>query len=234
MTTGVILQPSYIPWRGFFDLMHDADVFVFYDDVQYDKHGWRNRNRIKTAQGSQWITIPVNAKGNVSEGTPLKDARIVWTQDWAKKHLMSLRQSYGKAPFFKQHFPLIESLYQTKHELLADFTIESSITLARALGIDHTRFVRSSELGVEGGKTERLVRIMQHVGASRYISGPAAREYIEPQLFADASVILEYKSYAYPEYEQLHPPFDPQVTILDLIFMKGLAAAKDFIWNVQR
>lgn len=230
MTTGVILQPSYIPWRGFFDLIHDADVFVFYDDVQYDKHGWRNRNRIKTAQGSQWLTIPVNAKGNVSEGTLLKDTRISWTQDWSKKHLGSIRQSYGKAPFFKDFFPLVESFYASRRELLVDLTIESTIALARALGIEHTRFVRSSELGVDGGKTERLVRIMQHVGATRYISGPSARDYIDPDVFAQGGVRLEYKVYGYPEYEQLHPPYDPQVTILDLLFMKG-PEAPAFIWG---
>lgn len=230
MTTGVILQPSYIPWRGFFDLVHDADVFVFYDDVQYDKHGWRNRNRIKTVQGSQWLTIPVNAKGNVSEGTLLKDARIAWTKDWSKKHLASIRQSYSKAPFFKEYFPLVESLYSERRELLADFTIASTMALARALGIEHTRFVRSSELGVDGGKTERLVRIMRHVGARRYISGPSARDYIVPELFARAGVELEYKSYDYPEYEQLHPPYDPQVTILDLLFMEGREAPAR-IWN---
>lgn len=230
MSTVVILQPSYIPWRGFFDLIHDADVFVFYDDVQYDKHGWRNRNRIKTIQGTQWITIPINAKGNVSEGVLVKDARIVATQDWAKKHLMSLRQSYVKAPFFKTHFPFVESLYDKKHELLADFTIESTIAIARALGIEHTRFVRSSELGVGGGKTERLVNIVKHFGANRYISGPSARDYIESNLFEGAGIQLDYKNYRYPEYEQVHPPFDPQVTILDLVFMKGFHGARELIW----
>lgn len=232
LTTGVILQPSYIPWRGFFDLVHDADVFVFYDDVQYDKHGWRNRNRIKTAQGSQWLTIPVNAKGNVSEGILVKDARIAWTQDWSKKHLASIRQSYGKAPFFKEYLPLLESLFAKRHELLVDFTIETTITLARALGIEHTRFVRSSELGVHAGKTERLVQIMKHVGADRYISGPSARDYIDAQVFTEGGVALEYKVYDYPEYEQLHPPYDPQVTVLDLLFMRGREAG-ELIWGAR-
>ncbi len=230
MSTGVILQPSYIPWRGFFDLVRDADAFVFYDDVQYDKHGWRNRNRIKTPQGSQWLTIPVNAKGNVSKGLLVKDMHIAGTHDWAKKHLASLRQSYGRAPFFDAYFPLVEGLIAKTHELLADFTIETTIALAHALGIEHTRFVRSSELGIDGGKTERLVRIMEHVGCDRYVSGPSARDYIEPALFETAGIALEYKAYAYPEYEQLHPPFDPQVTVLDLLFMKG-PAAPSAIWG---
>ncbi len=233
MPTGVILQPSYIPWRGFFDLVHDADVFVFYDDVQYDKHGWRNRNRIKTPQGSQWLTIPANAKGNVSKGLLVKDVHIASTaagKDWAKKHLASIRQSYRRAPFFDTYIPLVEDLLGKQHELLADFTIETTIALAGALGIDHTRFLRSSELGVDGGKTERLVRILEHVGCDRYVSGPSARDYIEPGLFEAAGIALEYKAYAYPEYEQLYPPFDPQVTVLDLLFMKG-PAAPSAIWG---
>jgi hypothetical protein len=230
MTTCVILQPSYLPWRGYFDLIHDADAFVFYDDVQYDKHGWRNRNRIKTAQGTQWLTIPVLAKGNVPSGVHVKDVGIAWTQDWAKKHLASIHQSYAKAPFFKDAFALVEGLLSKKHERLADLTIETTIALARMLGIEHTRFVRSSEIGVEGGKTERLVNVMKHDGADRYLSGPSARDYIEPQLFADARIALDYKVYAYPEYDQLHPPYDPQVSVLDLVFMKGPAAG-GLIWG---
>jgi hypothetical protein len=229
MKTGVILQPSYIPWRGFFDLVHDADVFVFYDDVQYDKHGWRNRNRIKTPQGSQWLTIPVNAKGNTEDGLLVKDARIA-QPDWAKKHIGSLRQSYKKAPFFDRYMPIYEEVVAKKHALLADLTIDLTVALAGALGLEKTRFVRASELGVDGGKTERLVRIMKHLGCDRYLSGPSAKDYIDPALFSEAGVALEYKVYSYPEYEQLYPPFDPQVTVLDLLFMKGPAAANE-IWK---
>lgn len=233
MATCVILQPSYVPWRGFFDLVHEADVFVFYDDVQYDKHGWRNRNRIKTAQGTQWLTIPVKAKGNVVGGLTVKDVGISWTQDWSKKHAQSIRQSYARAPFFREVWPAVEALFAERHELLADFTIASTIALARLLGITHTSFVRSSALGVDGGKTERLARIVEHVGADRYLSGPSAREYIEPERFAERNIALAYKSYDYPEYEQLHPPYDPQVSILDLLFMKGPSAAS-YVWKETR
>jgi hypothetical protein len=227
---GVILQPSYIPWRGFFDLIHRADVFVFYDDVQYDKHGWRNRNRIKTAAGSQWLTIPVSSKGNVTDGLLLADARITWTQDWPRKHATTLRQSYSRAPFFAHYAPLIDAFYATRHERLIDFTIETTLALAKALGITHTRFVRSSELGVTGERTERLVRILEKVEATRYLSGPSAKDYIEPAVFAEAKIDLEYMVYDYPPYDQLHPPYDPQVSVLDLLFMKG-PEAPAYIWG---
>jgi hypothetical protein len=230
-TTCVILQPSYIPWRGVFDLIRRADVFVFYDDVQYDKHGWRNRNRVKTTQGTKWLTIPVLSRGNVSEGLLLKDTRIAWTEDWTKKHAATLRQSYGKAPFFGAYAHLLDSFYARRPELLCDFDIETTLELARALGIaDGRRFVRSSELGVSGTKTERLVEIVKKVGCDHYLSGPSAKDYIDDALFRDANVGLDYIEYRYPEYDQLHPPYDPQVTVLDLLFMKG-PEAPSLIWG---
>lgn len=230
---GVILQPSYIPWRGYFDLVHRADVFVFYDDVQYDKHGWRNRNRIKTANGPQWLTIPVNAKGNVTEGLLLSETKIAWNQDWPRKHLASLRQSYARAPHFQEYSKLLDELYAHRPELLVDFTIEATVVLAKALGITHTRFVRSSELGISGARTERLVAILRALDATRYISGPSAKEYIDARMFSDANIALEYIMYDYSPYEQLHPPYDPQVSVLDLLFMTG-REAPEHIWGNRR
>lgn len=227
---GVILQPSYIPWRGYFDLIHKADVFVFYDDVQYDKHGWRNRNRIKTPSGTQWLTIPVASKGNVTTGLALADARIVWTRDWAKKHAMTLRGCYGKAPYFADHAAMIEGFFAGRPERLVDFTIETTLALARALGITGTRFVRSSELAVTGTRTERLIRILEKVSANHYISGPSARDYLDEAMFTEANIGLEYMVYDYPEYEQLYPPYDPQVSVIDLMVMKG-PRAPDYIWG---
>ena len=146
----VILQPSYIPWRGYFDQIRRADLFIFYDDVQYDKHGWRNRNQIKTAQGKQWLTIPVHSKG-VTEGIPIKDVRIDWSRPWSRSHLKALTFAYKKAPYFQDYFHLLETFYSRHDECLANFTIETIILLSRELGILSTRFLRSSELpGIEG------------------------------------------------------------------------------------
>ncbi len=217
----VILQPSYIPWRGYFHQIHKADLFIFYDDVQYDKHGWRNRNQIKTAQGKQWLTIPVHSAG-VTQGIAIRDVRIDWSQPWPKRHLKALTLAYGRAPYFKRYLPLLEAFYARQDEYIADFTIETTVALARALGIRHTRFLRSSELrGIEGQRTDRLIQILQRVGARHYISGPSARDYIEQEKFDAAGITLEYMTYDYPEYPQLYPPYDPQVSILDLMFMCG-------------
>lgn len=221
----VILQPSYIPWRGYFDQIRRADLFIFYDDVQYDKHGWRNRNQVKTAHGKKWLTVPVHS-GGVTQGISVKDVRIDWTKPWPQQHIRSLTSSYNKAPFFKRYLPLLESMYARRDESIADFTIETTIALARQLGIQHTRFQRSSEIdGIAGEKTGRLIQILKKVGASHYISGPAARDYIEADKFSQAGIGLEFMEYKYPEYIQFYPPYDPNVSALDLLFMMGDRAA---------
>jgi hypothetical protein len=217
----VILQPSYIPWRGYFHQIYKADVFVFYDDVQYDKHGWRNRNRIKTHQGVQWLTIPVHARGAPVNHTPIHQILIDQRQPWNRKHWQTLAQSYGKAPFFDRYATLLQGFYVNPPLLLADLTINLTVALSRELGIHHTRFLRSSELPAGGAKTERLVQILTALGADHYISGPSARTYIDKALFNSVGITLEYMEYNYPEYEQLYPPYDPQVSILDLLFMVG-------------
>jgi hypothetical protein len=227
----VILQPSYIPWRGYFDQIRRADLFIFYDDAQYDKHGWRNRNQIKTAQGKQWLTIPVHSKG-VTEGIPIKDVKIDWSKPWAKNHLKALTFAYNKTPHFANYSAWLDSVFARRDEFLADFTIWLTIEIARKLGFTQTRFMRSSEIvGIAGQKTDRLIQILKHVGATHYLSGPSARDYIEEEKFGAARIALEYMEYNYPEYPQLHPPFEPYVTALDLMFMIG-SQAGDYITSV--
>ena len=217
----VILQPSYLPWRGYFHQIKKADLFIFYDDVQYDKHGWRNRNRIKTQQGCQWITIPVYSKGVVEKGLPINQVKINWSENWNEKHWRAIQQAYSKAPYFNQLAPLLEPFYQQHPEFLADFTIDLTIAIARHLEIQQTRFIRSSTLQAVGTRTDRLIAILKSVGATHYISGPSARDYIEEDKFDSAGISLEYMEYHYPEYPQLYPPYDPFVSIIDLLFMAG-------------
>ena len=228
--TCVILQPSYIPWRGYFHQIQKADYFVFYDDVQYDKHGWRNRNRIKTPQGSQWLTVPTRSRGNVEHQRSIDEIEIDWDRAWNRKHLASLRQAYQRAPFYAEWEPFLTDVYARTPSHLAAFTIEVTIELARRLGVTHTRFFRSSELGISGHRTGRLVAIVQRLGCDRYVSGPSARDYLEEHRFTDAGIALEYMHYDYPDYPQLYPPFDSKVTILDLLFMTGPHATK-YIWS---
>ena len=220
----VILQPSYIPWRGYFDQIDRADVFVFYDDVQYDKHGWRNRNQIKTDQGRQWLTIPVHSGGVVEKSIPINLVKIDWSKPWNEAHRKAFTFAYKRAPFFSKYATLLEAFYQRHDVYLADFTIALTVALARELGINHTRFLRSSEMGATGKKTDRLVQILVQLGATHYISGPSAKDYIENDKFSASGITLEYVDYNYPEYPQFHPPFDSNLSILDLLFMTGTDA----------
>ncbi|HXR48469.1 MAG TPA: WbqC family protein [Candidatus Limnocylindrales bacterium] len=229
-TNCVILQPSYIPWRGFFHQMQKADVFIFYDDVQFDRHGWRNRNRIKTPQGGKWLTIPVHSRGHLIEHTPIHKIEVSWNDNWSRKHWLTLQQYYGRAPHFERYREWLERFYGRRDALLADFTIDLTIQIASELGLHHTRFVRSSTLEATGVKTDRLLNILAKVKATHYISGPSARAYLEADKFAAAGITLEYMTYDYPEYSQLYPPFDPQVSILDLLFMTGPDAPR-YIWD---
>lgn len=224
----VILQPSYVPWRGYFHQIAKADVFVFYDDIQYDQRGWRHRNRVKTSAGVQWLTIPVLARGSQTEHRLIRDIGVCWDRPWNHKHLTTLRHSYRRAPHFARYEPLLEAFYQQQPTLLSEFTAATTVALARELGFTRTRFVSSSALPIapELSSTERLIAILQHLGCSHYISGPTARAYIDADLFERAGITLEYMRYDYPEYPQLHGPYDPAVSILDLLFMVGPDAAR--------
>jgi hypothetical protein len=222
----VILQPSYLPWRGVFEQIYKADVFVFYDDVQYDKRGWRNRNRIKTRDGMQWLTIPVHSRGAMVEHTRIDQIEIVQEQNWREHHWRAIQHNYGKAPYFNEYAPWLADVYQRSPTLLADFTIPLTIEIAGKLGIDHTRFLRASTLNVQGQKTDRLLAVLNRLGATHYISGPSARDYIEEDKFQAAGITLEYMDYNYPVYPQLYPPFEPAVTVLDLLLMTGPEAPR--------
>jgi hypothetical protein len=225
----VILQPSYIPWRGYFDQIRRADVFVFYDDIQYDRRGWRNRNQIKTAQGKQWLTIPVHGKG-AHEGLPIKDVRIDQEKPWARNHLRALEHAYSRAPCYADHADWLAGLYGRQDELLADFTVATTVALAGRLGIDDTLFLRSSEMtGLRGQRTDRLIHILRELGGTHYITGPMARDYLELDKFERAGISVEFMVYDYPEYPQLHPPYDVHVSILDTLFMLGDGALDSIV-----
>jgi len=225
-----IMQPSYIPWRGSFDLIHKSDVYVFYDDVQYTKRSWRNRNRIKTPAGPRWLTIPVHARGNITEATPIHRIHIDDEQLWNVSHREKLHQCYRTAPHYARIAELLDRIYAQTTELLADFTIATTIAVARELGIGKTQFLRASELGVSGCGTERVLSILRRVEADHLINGPTARAYTDEKLLQREGITVEYMSYDYPEYPQLHGPFDGNLSILDLMLMVGPDAPR-YIWS---
>lgn len=227
MTTAVVNQSNYIPWKGYFDLIHDADVFVFYDDVQYTKNDWRNRNKVKTAQGAVWLTIPTGTDAS----RLICEVRMPDT-GWAVKHWKTIKQNYSRAPYFRRYQEFFEHCYlERRWSFLSELNQWLITSISREfLGI--TAKIRDSrEFSVTGSKLDRLLDLVKKAGASRYVSGPSARDYIAPKAFSDAAVELVYKCYeGYPEYPQLYPPFDHGVSILDLLFSVG-PDAPYYIWG---
>jgi WbqC-like protein family len=218
MTTLVVLQPGYIPWLGFFDQLKRCDVFIYYDDVQFDKHGWRNRNRIKTLKGAKWLTVPVKHTGRT--GQHICDVEIDRNQRWSQKHLRSIRESYARAAYLEHYYEELASTLDRDWRLLVELDIAVVALMCRWLGLER-RMLRSSELDVAGGKTDRLVNLCRHVDADRYLSGTAARDYLDTGLFAAADVAVEWQDYVHPTYPQLHGTFVPFLSTLDLLFNVG-------------
>jgi hypothetical protein len=225
MKTVAIIQSNYLPWKGYFDIIHDVDKFVFLDDVQMTKRDWRTRNKIKTHRGAEWLTVPV--KGGREQ--LIYETEIV--QDaWQEHHLKSLQTNYGRAPFFKDYKFLLDWLYKETHTNLSEFNRQAIDLLCEILGIG-TQRMSSMELTPVGSKDDRLIDICQKLGATAYLSGPSARDYISEEKFREAGIELSYKDYSgYPEYQQLFPPFEHAVTILDLLFNCG-PAAPNYIWG---
>lgn len=222
-----IIQSSYIPWKGFFDIIHDVDEFVFLDNVQFTPRDWRSRNRIKTREGLLWLTVPAGADRN----RRICDVRLE-DHGWQDKHWKSLTHSYGKTPHFAFYRPFFEEIYLGREwtslsELNQHMTRSISTEL---LGLS-PRFRDSRELDPEGAKLDLILDLVRKTGATEYVSGPAARDYIDASRFAEAGVTLTYKDYTgYPEYPQPHPPFEHAVSALDLLFSVG-PDAPHYIWG---
>jgi hypothetical protein len=214
-----ILQPGYLPWLGFFEQMSKSDVFVIYDDVQYDKEGWRNRNRIKTASAIQWLTIPVHIK---FEDHPLiNEVKINNTANWRKKHLFSIKQNYSRAPFYKKYIETFEPAYEKEWEYLLDIDIYFIMTLAECLGIKDKKIVMSSTLGIGGDRRGRLINICKRFNADTFYEGAAGKDYIDENIFAEHGIKIEYQDYKHPIYNQLYGDFIPYLSVVDLLFNHG-------------
>ena len=229
MKTVSMMQPFYIPWKGMFDMIHRSDVFVFYDDVQYVTKNWESRNRIPTANGPVWLSVPVITKDRREQN--ICDAEINPNEDWQKKHYRTLSLTYAKAPCFKQYAELLEDFYVThqwtKLSALNEYTTKR---LCEALGIE-VEFVRSSDYGFTGSKAgEKIIKLCQALGCDRLINGPKSAEYMDQSLFDDAGITVEYMTYDYPEYRQLYRPFDHYVTVLDMLFNLGSDAPR-YSWG---
>lgn len=219
-----ILQSNYIPWKGYFDMIAAVDEFILYDDMQYTRRDWRNRNQIKTPQGIQWLTVPVSVKGKYHQ--TIRETEIDGT-DWAAAHWRTLQQNYRRAPHFAEIAQWLEPLYlQESYTHLSQLNRRLIEAICRYLSIK-TTISNSWDYTLQDGKTERLVDLCVKAGGSEYISGPAARDYIDEGLFSAAGIKLSWFDYAgYPEYPQMWGEFAHGVTILDLLFNCGRDAPR--------
>lgn len=216
-----ITQSNYIPWKGFFDSIQLVDVFVLYDDMQYTKRDWRNRNMIKSPEGTQWLSIPVEVKGKYFQ--KIRETRIS-DPSWAKSHWTTLCHVYGKMPGFAEYSPLFEELYRKEYTYLSEVNYAFIKAICEILNIQ-TEIIWSSEFELPEGKTERLVHICKTLNGTDYYTGPAAKNYMEERLFEEENIRIHYYDYSgYPEYSQRFPPFTHGVSILDLIFSVGKEA----------
>ena len=219
-----IIQSNYIPWKGYFDLINMVDELILFDDVQYTRRDWRNRNKIKTLNGLQWLTIPVKVKGHF-----LEKIKNIFVNDpsWPIKHWKALYFNYVHAPYFSSYEEVFKDLYLNNTSLrLSEINYKFISAICKILDIK-TKLSWSSNYHIVDGKTDRLINLCKQAGAGEYISGPSAKGYIDSVLFDKADIKLRYIDYSsYPEYPQIYPPFEHAVTILDLIFQTGPNASK--------
>lgn len=217
--TVAIVQSCYIPWKGYFDLIQSADAFVLYDDVQYTRRDWRNRNRIKTSRGSHWLTIPVHVKGRYHQ-------RIcevtISDSGWALQHWKSIRHAYARAPYFTRYAEELEALYRDCDDTSLSAINERFLRAMCAwIGIT-TPILRSDTFTLPDDRTDRLIEICRQMNATHYLSGPSAKVYIDETRFSDAGIGVIWMDYGgYPEYPQLYSPFIHEVSALDLLLNTG-------------
>lgn len=216
-------QPAYLPWLGYLDKIASADVFVYLDTVQFEKNSYINRNRIKTPQGPQWLTVPVKTKGHLA--ATLRDTEIENSQPWRSKHLKSIAMNYSRAQFFATCFPKLESLFAGAQPGLSELCWAQMHFWLNEFAIT-TRVIRSSELSIEGSKSDLILNLCRSFGATRYISGALGRGYLVEEDFAAAGIAVEYQDYVHPTYTQLWGDFVPYMSIVDLWMNCGPGALR--------
>ncbi|UOG76008.1 WbqC family protein [Hymenobacter tibetensis] len=222
-----ILQSNYIPWRGYFDLIASVDEFIVYDDMQYTKNDWRNRNRIRTAHGTHWLTIPVR---RTTLQQRIRDTKVM-DQRWATQHWRTLSQAYARAAHFQFGCELLADLYTaaTALERLSEINLLFLTAICKALGIQ-TRLTPCSAYDYDpvADRTTRLMQLLHAAGGTSYLSGPAAKQYVNQEQMLAAGITVHWMDYnGYLPYNQVHGgPFEPAVSIVDVIFNAGPTASQ--------
>lgn len=211
-----IHQPQFLPWLGYFDKIRRADVFVSLDTVQFKKNEFQNRNRIKTAQGWQWLTVPVRHR----HPQALRDVEINSTNAWQHKLVHAIRTNYTKSPYYDEHGAALEALLERDWHLLAPLNLATVRFLLERFGI-RTPVREAAEIGASDHPTQRLVDICSHLGAEVYLSGAGGQSYLELERFEEAGIRVEFQDFTHPEYPQLYGAFEPYMSAIDLLLNAG-------------
>lgn len=212
-----IIQPNYLPWRGYMDFIRQVDLFLLLDDVQYTRQDWRNRCRIKTAQGWNWLTVPIR---HLSLDQRIFEVEIAYGVDWRRANMAQIGAWYCKAPFYGLYRDELAELLAAGPRTLLELDQSICLWLMRLLDI-RTPVRLASELNAQGRKTDRLLDLLRKVGATSYLSGPAAKDYLEVDKFRNAGIGLEYKTYDYVDYPQQWGSFQPGLSVIDLLMNVG-------------
>ena len=225
-----IIQSNYIPWKGYFDLIANVDDFVLYDDVQYTRRDWRNRNKIKTKEGLKWLTIPVEVKGKYHQKI---NETLVANDDWKLNHWLQLEENYSQAPYFNTVSNWLKEEYlNLKLKDLSSINRHFITLICDNLGIK-TKILNSHDFNLKKDKNERLVHICEQLQAHCYVTGPSARNYLDEECFHKRGILVEWADYSnYPRYSQLHQEFEHSVSILDLLFNVGIESSGKYMKHV--
>ena len=213
-----ILQPSYLPWIGYFDQISSVDRFIYLDDVQFTRRDWRNRNKVRTADGWSWLTVPIVQKKRFAQS--LLETQIDPASNWKTKHLNTIRYNYAKTPYFDLYFPKIETIINRDWDLLPDLCLEFTENLKEWLGVS-TLTLRSSELAVNEKKGDKILALCRHLETTHYLTGDSAKDYLNESEFLGYNIQVDYHQYNHPSYLQRYEGFIPYMSIIDLLFNEG-------------
>ena len=211
-----IHQPQFMPWLGYLDKIDQADLFIVLDTVQFKKNEWQNRNRVRTAQGWQWLTVPVLQRF----GQRIQEVPINQAVNWRAQHLRALEIHYARAPYRDRYLAELRGLYERRWEKLTDVNLAVIEWLLRSFGIT-TPVRRASEWQAREDPTDRLVDLCRSAGASEYLAGPGADRYMDKPRFEASGITLEMQAFQHPRYRQVYEPFEPNLSAIDLLFMQG-------------
>jgi len=232
MIKAAIMQPTYMPWCGYFGLIKMVDIFVLYDDVQFDKRSWQQRNKIKTANGSQWLTVPVESKGMRSQ--KINEAIIQSDSNFSRKHIKAIELNYSKSKFYHEYKDLIINCIESNCSKLVDLNTSLIYICSKILSIE-TKFIKSSDLNVSGAKEERLIDICKKISADIYISPQGSKNYLsQGESFLENNIKLEYFEFMHPTYHQMYGLFEPQMSIIDVLFNCGASETRRLLESSSR